>query len=60
MILLRSATIVVIFLGTSLSSNAAQPRTMRVDYTHSGNALQDIYSLDKVPTTNQPDSTGHS
>lgn len=28
--------------------SAAQPATLRVDFTHSGNALQEIYSLDRV------------
>ena len=48
MLFVRSVIIAFVFLGTSHSPNAAQPGTMRVDYTHSGNALQDIYSLDKV------------
>ncbi|HPN78656.1 M64 family metallopeptidase [Dokdonella sp.] len=35
-------------LLASLAATAAQPGTLRVDYMHSGNALQDIYSLDKI------------
>jgi len=29
-------------------AQAAQPATVRVDYTHSGNALQDQYALERV------------
>ena len=48
MIFSRTAIVAFAFLVASVSTTAAQPGTMRVDYTHSGNALQDIYSLDKV------------
>ena len=44
----RISFFVLCLLGASLSAIASQPETLRVDYTHSGNALQDIYSLDKV------------
>ncbi len=44
----RVAFVALCLFGQSLSAIAAQPGTMRVDYVHSGNALQDTYSLDKV------------
>ncbi len=48
MIFFRAAIVAFTFLLAPLPSLADQPNTMRVDYLHSGNALQDIYSLDKV------------
>lgn len=36
-----------LLLGAA-SVHAAQPATIRVDYTHSGNALQDGYALERV------------
>ncbi|MEO7936622.1 MAG: M64 family metallopeptidase, partial [Dokdonella sp.] len=44
----RVAFVTLCLFGLWLPVFAAQPGTMRVDYLHSGNALQDIYSLDKV------------
>lgn len=44
----RVALVAQCLLGVALSASAAQPGTMRVDYMHSGNAMQEIYSLDKV------------
>lgn len=35
-------------LGLSLSLCAAPPRTLRVDYVHTGNAKQELFSLDQV------------
>jgi len=35
-------------LTASLASAAPQPATVRVDYTHSGNALSDQYALERV------------
>lgn len=37
-----------ILLTISASVAAAQPATMRVDFTHSGNALKEIFSLDRL------------
>ena len=45
--LLSIVATTLLLLGAG-SANAAQPATLRVDYTHSGNALQEIYSLDRV------------
>jgi len=35
-------------LFTGLASAAPQPATVRLDYTHSGNALSDQYALERV------------
>ncbi len=48
MIFFRAAILAFSFLVAPLSSSASQPATMRVDYLHSGNALQELYSLDKI------------
>lgn len=46
--LIRSfATTLLLSFATSFAA-AAQPRTMRVDFTHSGNALQELFSLDRM------------
>nr|WP_320131954.1 IgA Peptidase M64 [uncultured Holophaga sp.] len=39
---------------TALGLSATQPRTMRVDYYHSGNAQQESFSLDRVVVEPQP------
>jgi hypothetical protein len=36
------------FLSSSAFGQAASPRTMRVDYYHTGNATQEMFSLDRV------------
>src|SRR5436853_791497 len=41
------ASILVIFLF-SLVALAQPPRTMRVDYYHTGNATQELFSLDRI------------
>ena len=37
----------MLMLGAA-AAQAAQPATVRVDYTHSGNALSDHYALERV------------
>ncbi|MGI4842314.1 MAG: peptidase M64 N-terminal domain-containing protein [Janthinobacterium lividum] len=37
----------LLLLGAAMA-HAAQPATVRVDYTHSGNALSDQYALERV------------
>lgn len=44
----RSMTCVALLLAASTAALATQPATLRVDYVHSGNALQDVYSLERV------------
>ncbi len=44
----RVVLVALLMFGITVSAIAAQPGTMRVDFTHSGNALQDMYSLDKL------------
>src|SRR5512147_2291631 len=39
-------TLIVLFLLSSFAF--AQPRTMRLDYYHTGNATQEMFSLDRV------------
>ncbi|HEY5807241.1 MAG TPA: peptidase M64 N-terminal domain-containing protein, partial [Povalibacter sp.] len=34
--------------AATLCANADAPATIRVDYIHSGNALQDSYALDRI------------
>lgn len=46
MVQLFVASILLTF--TASFAAAAQPATMRVDFTHSGNALQEIFSLDRM------------
>ena len=44
----RANVLALGLIGASMCAMATQPATLRVDYTHSGNALQEIYSLDRV------------
>lgn len=45
---IASCVAVLAILALAQCAYAAQPSTMRVDYVHSGNALQDIYSMERV------------
>jgi len=38
----------ILFLSSGAAFGQAAPRTMRVDYYHSGNATQELFSLDRV------------
>jgi hypothetical protein len=44
----RVVACLLLVFGTPGFAQAEQPATMRVDYVHSGNAMQDIYSLERV------------
>ncbi len=44
---LVTAMVIVLFSATT-NANAAAPPTMRLDYYHTGNATQELFSLDKV------------
>src|SRR5262249_46493236 len=47
--IMRNRTFVFLWMGFSTFAFAQNaPRTMRVDYYHSGNASQEIFSLDRV------------
>lgn len=41
-------TLVLLVMSSTASTAAAAPKTMRVDYYHSGNATQEMFSLDRV------------
>ena len=43
-----AALIAVACSALTAAASADPPRTMRVDYVHSGNALQEVYALDRV------------
>jgi hypothetical protein len=43
----REAFVFVMFLATAVAASAA-PRTMRVDYDHTGNATEERFALDRV------------
>ena len=45
--MIRLAAVAILVIISAIA-NAAQPMTMRVDFTHSGNALQEIFSLDRM------------
>ena len=47
MLQLRS-TLAALLIAAIAPSMASQPGTMRVDFVHSGNALEEMYSLDRV------------
>ena len=38
----------IVVCGLVPASSAAQPRTLRVDYYHTGNATQEVFALDRV------------
>lgn len=38
----------ILSVALSTLAQAGQPATLRVDYVHSGNAMQELYSLDRV------------
>ena len=44
------STLALLFVLSHLSVNASgeTPRTMRVDYFHTGSAAQELFSLDRV------------
>jgi hypothetical protein len=43
-----TAAILGLVLGFAATARAAAPRTMRVDYFHTGNAAGEVFSLDRV------------
>src|SRR5262245_26314552 len=43
---MRTAFVVLFILTTSAS--AAEPKTLRLDYYHTGNATQELFAFDKV------------
>ncbi|MBI3650971.1 MAG: IgA Peptidase M64 [Acidobacteria bacterium] len=42
------AAILLAMISIPANTNAAAPRTMRLDYYHTGNAAQELFSVDKV------------
>lgn len=46
--LLLVAAIAIIIFSATTNTSAAAPPTMRLDYYHTGNAAQELFSLDKV------------
>jgi hypothetical protein len=46
--MIRTLTLTAIVLCCYLTINAVQPQTMRVDYYHTGNATQEVFSVDRV------------
>ena len=45
---MRASLAIVVLLCVAPADAAAAPKTMRVDYYHSGNATQELFSLDRV------------
>jgi hypothetical protein len=48
MLLIRCVVASLLLMSTTVHAGIDQPGTLRVDYTHSGNALQEIFSLDRM------------
>ena len=43
-----TGSLLALILGMAATASAAAPRTMRVDYFHTGNAAGEVFSLDRV------------
>lgn len=45
---MRTASVVMTLLFAAISALAEPPRTMRLDYYHTGNATQELFAVDRV------------
>jgi hypothetical protein len=44
----RTLVLVVLMMSSMLAAAAPAPATMRLDYYHTGNSKQEVFSLDRI------------